>query len=134
MWLLCCQQIFGAFCSGPWYERRSNSRNICYFGTGETFLFTLSPERNKYEWVGILSTDIPKTANMFLAGDNSCLTIGGGWESLLNCHYLSTQQISLINICYFHFCRLLKISVMVIIVIDYFFKNRKLTMFSEIIK
>lgn len=71
-------EVFGAFCAGAWYERKTNSRNISYFGTGETFLFRLVPERCKYEWVGIVDPNVPRTANMFLAGDSSCLIIGGG--------------------------------------------------------
>ncbi|KAK7499242.1 hypothetical protein BaRGS_00009502 [Batillaria attramentaria] len=71
-------EVFGAFCAGAWNERRTCSRNVSYFGTGETFLFTLVPERCKYDWVGILDPHVPHTANMFLAGDDRCLIIGGG--------------------------------------------------------
>lgn len=71
-------EIFGAFCAGAWCDRHNDPRHISYFGTGETFLFTLVPERCKYEWVGTLNPNVPRTANMFLAGDASCLFIGGG--------------------------------------------------------
>ncbi|KAJ8310486.1 hypothetical protein KUTeg_012351 [Tegillarca granosa] len=71
-------EVFGAFCSTYWRDRRHKNKNLSYFGTGETFLFTLVPERKKYEWVGLHQSEIPNTANMFLAGDNSVLTIGGG--------------------------------------------------------
>ncbi|XP_050388396.1 GTPase-activating protein skywalker isoform X2 [Patella vulgata] len=71
-------EIFGAFCSAPWEERKSSNKNLSYFGTGETFLFSLQPCKRKYDWVGIIQEGIPKTANMFLAGDNSVMTIGGG--------------------------------------------------------
>ncbi|KAL3847322.1 hypothetical protein ACJMK2_018237 [Sinanodonta woodiana] len=71
-------EIFGAFCSSSWHNRKQSSKNLSYFGTGETFLFTLKPEKMKYEWVGLHQEDIPNTANMFLAGDNHVLTIGGG--------------------------------------------------------
>lgn len=71
-------EMFGAFCSSYWRDRRQSSKNLSYFGTGETFLFTLSPQKKKYEWVGLHEDEIPNTAHMFLAGDNSVLTIGGG--------------------------------------------------------
>lgn len=71
-------EVFGAFCSNYWRDRRQSSRRLCYFGTGETFIFTLSPKKRKYEWVGLREEEIPNTAHMFLAGDNSVLTIGGG--------------------------------------------------------
>ncbi|CAG2206084.1 TBC1D24 [Mytilus edulis] len=71
-------EVFGAFCSNYWRDRRQSSRKLCYFGTGETFIFTLSPKKKKYECVGLHEEEIPNTAHMFLAGDNSVLTIGGG--------------------------------------------------------
>ncbi|KAH3811229.1 hypothetical protein DPMN_139636 [Dreissena polymorpha] len=84
--------IFGAFCSADWSVRRQKSSLLSYFGTGETFIFTLYPIKQKYEWVGLKDENIPNTANMFQAGDNSILTIGGGHgeaifldENLLHC-------------------------------------------------
>ncbi|XP_067669794.1 GTPase-activating protein skywalker-like isoform X1 [Haliotis asinina] len=71
-------EVFGAFCSASWQQRKSKEKNLSYFGTGETFIFTLYPVKFKYDWVGLLYEDIPNTANMFLAGDTSILTIGGG--------------------------------------------------------
>lgn len=38
--------IIGAYLSADWSERSSKS----FFGTGETFIFTLSPELRKYGW------------------------------------------------------------------------------------
>ncbi|XP_052214993.1 GTPase-activating protein skywalker-like isoform X2 [Dreissena polymorpha] len=85
-------EIFGAFCSADWSDRRQKSSLLSYFGTGETFIFTLYPIKQKYEWVGLKDENIPNTANMFQAGDNSILTIGGGHgeaifldENLLHC-------------------------------------------------
>lgn len=85
-------EIVGAFCSTYWRERRQIGQNLSYFGTGETFVFTLHPEKKKYEWVGLTQNNIPNTANMFQAGDRSILTIGGGHgeaisldENLLHC-------------------------------------------------
>ncbi|KAK3094923.1 hypothetical protein FSP39_007929 [Pinctada imbricata] len=71
-------EVFGAFCSTFWGERRRSTKNVSYFGTGETFLFTLAPQKRKYEWVGLTREDVPNTANMFMAGDSSILTVGGG--------------------------------------------------------
>ncbi|XP_071086647.1 GTPase-activating protein skywalker-like isoform X3 [Haliotis cracherodii] len=85
-------EVFGAFCSASWQQRKSKEKNLSYFGTGETFIFTLYPIKLKYDWVGLLYEDIPNTANMFLAGDTSILTIGGGQgeaiqldENLVHC-------------------------------------------------
>lgn len=51
-----------------------------YFGTGETFLFSLYPERAKYPWVGIDSEkNVSHAAELFMAADNKMITIGGGW-------------------------------------------------------
>ena len=55
-----------------------NAKNLSYFGTGETFVFTLSPEKKKYDWIGLKEESIPNTANMFQAGDRTVLTVGGG--------------------------------------------------------
>ena len=52
---------------------------ILYDSAGETFLFTLYPERRKFEWVGIRhAQNIPRSAHMFMAGNFGKLTIGGG--------------------------------------------------------
>ena len=74
-------QILGAYCSTEWCERlKVERKNLAYFGTGETFLFTLAPKRVKYEWVGkTLKEETPNSANMFMAGDNTKFTIGGGY-------------------------------------------------------
>lgn len=102
-------QVFGAYCSSRWYERnlkddKGNRQGkkkkvqilfICqlqanlsmsfsfsytaYFGTGESFLFSLYPERAKYPWVGIDSDkNVDHSAELFMAADNKMLTIGGG--------------------------------------------------------
>ncbi|XP_064615353.1 GTPase-activating protein skywalker-like [Liolophura sinensis] len=73
-------EIFGAFCSTDWRERiqTGEQKNLCYFGSGETFIFTLFPRRKVYEWVGRSGGEVPPTGNMFLAGDNHTLIVGGG--------------------------------------------------------
>lgn len=68
-----------------------------YFGTGETFLFTLWPERVRYSWVGIKprvdnsdgenEEDSPNQNNsrsrtrgdeLFMHADTHMISIGGG--------------------------------------------------------
>lgn len=85
-----CVQIFGAYCSSRWEERNlkdDKGLRQAYFGTGETFVFTLSPERRKYQWVGLeqgrnsddeTKGDIKHSSELFMAADNHMLTIGGG--------------------------------------------------------
>lgn len=52
-----------------------------YFGTGETFLFSLYPERAKYQWIGIDGNDkgIGHGSELFMAADSKMITIGGGY-------------------------------------------------------
>lgn len=50
-----------------------------YFGTGETFLFSLFPERTKYPWVGIYGDkNLGHGCELFMAADSKMITIGGG--------------------------------------------------------
>nr|CAD7412710.1 unnamed protein product [Timema poppensis] len=81
----CNNEVFGAYCSSRWYERNlkdDHGNRQAYFGTGESFLFSLYPERAKYPWVGIDSSqDDPSlghSAELFMAADTKMLTIGGG--------------------------------------------------------
>jgi len=81
-------QVFGAYCSTNWKERNAKDPHggrQGYFGTGETFVFTLHPQEVKYPWVGIQaqsSSDGPAVvrhaAELFMASDNHMVTIGGG--------------------------------------------------------
>lgn len=50
-----------------------------YFGTGETFLFSLQPERRKYPWVGIENDSKNHSNELFMAADPQMITIGGGY-------------------------------------------------------
>ena len=81
-------KVFGAYCSSRWAERKSKDSyggRQGYFGTGETFVFTLVPNEIKYPWVGIspsTSSEGPScvrhAAELFMASDGHMITIGGG--------------------------------------------------------
>ena len=75
-------EIFGAFCSGQLSLR---SRIRTWFGTGESFLFTLKPERQVFKWIGSQRTNMADTKSYeeyFIHADNEYLQIGGSKESL----------------------------------------------------
>lgn len=77
----CNNEVFGAYCSSRWLERNQKDdrgNRTAYFGTGETFLFSLYPERAKYPWVGIDGDNIDHSAELFMAADAKMITIGGG--------------------------------------------------------
>ncbi|XP_012215281.1 GTPase-activating protein skywalker isoform X2 [Linepithema humile] len=81
----CNNEVFGAYCSTRWYERNvkdDKGQRQAYFGTGETFLFSLYPERAKYPWVGMDSSHndskVHHSAELFMAADSKMITIGGG--------------------------------------------------------
>lgn len=84
-------QVFGAYCSTRWYERNvkdDRGNRQAYFGTGETFLFSLYPERAKYPWVGMEQSpgekQLDHSAELFLAADHKMITIGGGYASVFS--------------------------------------------------
>ncbi|XP_074041461.1 GTPase-activating protein skywalker isoform X2 [Leptinotarsa decemlineata] len=77
----CNNEVFGAYCSSRWAERNikdDRGNRQAYFGTGETFLFSLYPERNKYTWVGMEGDKVGHGAELFMAADSKMITIGGG--------------------------------------------------------
>ncbi|XP_044752748.1 GTPase-activating protein skywalker isoform X7 [Coccinella septempunctata] len=77
----CNNEVFGAYCSSRWCERNQKDQRgnrQAYFGTGETFLFSLYPERAKYPWVGIDADRVEHGAELFMAADTKMITIGGG--------------------------------------------------------
>ncbi|CAO1320291.1 unnamed protein product [Diamesa serratosioi] len=78
----CNNEVFGAYCSSRWHERNmkdNRGQRQAYFGTGETFLFSLYPERAKYPWVGIDSgKQVEHASELFMAADSKMITIGGG--------------------------------------------------------
>lgn len=73
--------VFGAYCSVAW-DGRLKFKTLSYFGTGETFLFTLRPEVTQSLWVGKKSpqnaSTLPAHCEWFMAGDNTSLRVGGG--------------------------------------------------------
>lgn len=75
-------QVFGAYCSTRWFERNlkdDKGNRQAYFGTGETFLFSLYPERARYPWVGIEGDKgLGHGSELFMAADSKMITIGGG--------------------------------------------------------
>jgi hypothetical protein len=83
-------QVFGAYCSSRWAERNSKDSHggrQGYFGTGETFVFTLVPNEIKYPWVGISATSssdgpscVRHAAELFMASDGHMITVGGGYR------------------------------------------------------
>jgi len=78
----CNNEVFGAYCSSRWCERNQKDdrgNRQAYFGTGETFLFSLYPERAKYPWVGVeADKNVSHGAELFMAADSKMITIGGG--------------------------------------------------------
>ncbi|XP_028160868.1 GTPase-activating protein skywalker isoform X2 [Ostrinia furnacalis] len=84
----CNNEVFGAYCSTRWFERNQKDERgnrQAYFGTGETFLFSLYPERAKYPWVGVAAPDskgedtrLSHGSELFMAADSKMITIGGG--------------------------------------------------------
>lgn len=84
----CNNEVFGAYCSTRWFERNQKDERgnrQAYFGTGETFLFSLHPVRAKYPWVGCEKENgtegdgkTTHASSLFMAADNTMITIGGG--------------------------------------------------------
>ncbi|CAH3857269.1 unnamed protein product [Pieris brassicae] len=82
----CNNEVFGAYCSTRWFERNQKDERgnrQAYFGTGETFLFSLHPVRAKYPWVGCAAENndgdskTTHASSLFMAADNTMITIGG---------------------------------------------------------
>ncbi|XP_045130789.1 GTPase-activating protein skywalker-like isoform X2 [Portunus trituberculatus] len=90
--LLCIRttndNVFGAYCSTAWAQRHCKDEFgnwQTYFGTGETFLFSLRPTVAKYQWVGISRqhddaalSSVEHCAELFMHADSNMITIGGG--------------------------------------------------------
>lgn len=85
--------MFGAYCSNRWNDRKAKDSyggRQAYFGTGETFVFTLVPNEMKYPWVGIASSSadgpscVRHAAELFMASDGHMVTVGGGYVPLIH--------------------------------------------------
>ena len=76
--------MFGAYCSVRWSERNrktEDGKQRGYFGTGETFLFTLQPDVQLYRWVGVEHSgeqQLEHSKQLFMAGNQDMFTVGGG--------------------------------------------------------
>ncbi|XP_076065977.1 GTPase-activating protein skywalker isoform X2 [Oratosquilla oratoria] len=80
--------VFGCYCSTALEQRNIKDEfgnRQTYFGTGETFLFSLRPNVAKYQWVGITRqqqgaavSGVEHSAELFIHADNNMITIGGG--------------------------------------------------------
>ncbi|KAI5736109.1 hypothetical protein M8J76_000092 [Diaphorina citri] len=98
-------EVFGAYCSTKWGERNQKDERgnrTAYFGTGETFLFSLYPERAKYPWVGVeQETQVSHANELFMAADQKMITIGGGEGQAIwmdeNIRYGKTDKCSTFN-------------------------------------
>lgn len=75
-------EIFGAFCSTS-LATRSQIRT--WFGTGESFLFTLKPQRQVFKWIGYQKFDQSQTKpyeDYFIHANDQCLQFGGSQNAL----------------------------------------------------
>ena len=78
--------LLGAYCSVMWHQRsRPGQKGVSYFGTGETFVFTLAPQVRCFKWVGCKQmadanarTSVSLLPHMFQAGDPGSLLVGDG--------------------------------------------------------
>lgn len=83
-----CNHVFGAYCSVAWDTRHKKDEygnKQTYYGTGESFLFTLRPVPAKYQWVGITQqkqdaslSNVSHSEALFMHGDDEMITVGGG--------------------------------------------------------
>jgi hypothetical protein len=54
-------------------------KSLSYFGTGESFLFSLYPKQRLYSWIGLGQSEAPpRASSLFMAADATSLIIGGG--------------------------------------------------------
>ena len=70
-------EVFGAFCSGLWSERKNLKTR--FFGKGESFLFTILPNEKIYPWVGIKGKTTT-SQEIFIRADHTQIVIGGGYD------------------------------------------------------
>jgi len=75
-------EIFGGFVTTSWDERNTGHKTLTYFGTGESFVFRLSPKPVKFAWTGLQKEGVG-TTDLFMAGDDKSLMIGGGGDNAI---------------------------------------------------
>lgn len=68
-------EIFGAFCSGLWEERKNKT---IYFGNRESFLFSILTTKSLYRWVGAKHEKTLPNQELFIRVDKNKIAIGGG--------------------------------------------------------
>eukprot|EP00128_Syssomonas_multiformis_P000320 Colp12_sorted_trinity150504_noHs@14222 len=68
-------EVFGAYVGSSFEERRQHEHE--YYGNGEMFLFSLSPDTKRYNWVGKRQTSATVPQFFMLAGNRHCV-LGGG--------------------------------------------------------
>ncbi|CAF0949458.1 unnamed protein product [Adineta ricciae] len=76
------QEVFGGFCSGQLANR---AKTRAWFGTGESFLFTIKPERQTFKWIGYSAASKGNTQpyeDYFIYADDERLQMGGSKEPL----------------------------------------------------
>ncbi|XP_025206279.1 TBC1 domain family member 24-like isoform X1 [Melanaphis sacchari] len=100
----CTNEVFGAYCSSKWIERNKKDdrgNRQAYFGTGETFIFSLYPGKAKYPWVGMEIDNVHHANELFMAADQKMITIGGGDGQAIwmdeNVRYGKTESCSTFN-------------------------------------
>lgn len=74
--------VFGAFCATSWSARSGQDEDgnqKRYFGTGETFLFTLHPKAEKFPWVGLKKKEaVNHSAELFMSASKNWISVGAG--------------------------------------------------------
>ncbi|PIK36879.1 putative TBC1 domain family member 24 isoform X5 [Apostichopus japonicus] len=76
-------EVFGAYLSTCWGQRNDEEQKTPYFGTGESFMFSLSPEEKKYPWVGLIDNNkvsgpSDHAAHLFMRAQANLIAVGGG--------------------------------------------------------
>ncbi len=70
-------RVFGAFLTYNWAHRNAALKG--YFGTGETFLFSINPTYKSFKWVG-MEKDLADPPCYYMTADESRIAIGGGGD------------------------------------------------------
>lgn len=88
------KHVFGAFCSEPW---KISSR---YYGTGETFVFTISPQSRVWHWWWQKSREVQN--DFFMWGTPEAIAVGGAggyalWLDAELCQGISRSSLTFGN-------------------------------------